>query len=165
MSVLTPAACVAGIADWLATVDGMGRVHRQRRQLRAEGDLRKYLWDGTRMNGWFIAPAPSTTTVTERHPGFHAIGQTGGGQAVTVFQWQIEAYYAIDDAQDTETTFRDLTWRVADAINGVGLLPIVGLIEQLPSDVDQFGYAAIANFALLHYARIGVGLRGRTRPV
>ena len=83
---------------------------------------------------------------------------------MTTFQWQIEGYYELNDAVDSETKFRDLAWQVADTFNSYGLIAVEGLVEQLPCDLEQFGYATVANLALLHYARLNLGLHGRTRP-
>lgn len=161
---MTPADCRHAIAQVIASVRGAGVVHQYRRVIRNEQDARLHLWDGTRINGWMISPAAANTTVTERNPGHAGIGVQGGGNVLTTFQFQIEGYYAIDDANGSERTFGDLAWAVADEFNSYGLLAIPGIAHQLPADVEQFGYAMFAGMYLLHYCRIGVGFRGRTRP-
>lgn len=164
MPVMTPAGCVQKIADLLATVPGMGVVHQRRRIIRDEQAIRDLLFSGGRVNGWMISPAPSNTTVTERNPGHYGVGVKGGGNVFSTFQFQIEGYFGIDDAAGSEATFRDLAWAVADEFNAYGLLAIPGITHQLPADVEQFGYIMLAGFSLNHYARIGVGFRGKTRP-
>jgi hypothetical protein len=166
MPVLTPAACVAGIAALMATVDDIGRIHPTRRSLRNEQAVKALLYDeaSQRIRAWMISPSPNTTTVTERHPGHHGIGIKGGGNVFTTFQFQIEGYASLDDANDSEAMWRDLTWAVADEFNAYGLLNITGIVHQLPADVEQFGFAMLAGFGLVHYARITVGFHGRTRP-
>jgi hypothetical protein len=166
MAVLTPGSCVAAMADLMLTIPGIGRVHQTRRPIRDEKALKGLLWDqaNTRICGWMISPAGANTTVTERHPGHYGIGVKGGGNVHTTFQFQIEGYFGLDDAADTEATWRDLSWAVADEFNAYGLLDIPGVTHQLPADVEQFGFAFIAGFSLLHFARIGVGFRGKTRP-
>jgi hypothetical protein len=166
MAALTPAACVAGIAALLATIPNVGRIHQQRRLLRTEPQVKAHLWDEAngRIAAWFISPAPAVTTKSERNPGHHGIGVKGGGNVLTTFQFQIEGYFGLDDANDSETTWRDLAWAVADEFNAYGLLNIPGLVEQLPADVDQFGFAVLAGAPLVHFARVSIGFRGRTRP-
>lgn len=166
MPVLTPAACVAGIAALMATIPNVGRIHETRRALRTEPMIKALLWDENlvRLQGWMIAPSPNTTTVTERHPGHHGAGIKGGGNVFTTFQFQIEGYMALDDANDSEATWRDLAWAVADEFNAYGLIPLSGLVHQLPADVESFGYAVLAGQMLVHHARITVGFHGRTRP-
>jgi hypothetical protein len=166
MPVMTPAGCRAGIAAVLATVAGIGQIHQRRRIMRDEGAIRDLLYVGaqSRINGWMISPAANNTTVTERHPGHRGIGQSGGGNALTTFQWQIEGYFGLDDANGSEETFQDLAWLIADTFNGFGAIDIVGIVHQLPCDVEAFGYAMIANFQLVHFTRIGIAFQGRTRP-
>lgn len=168
---LTPALCRTSLAAFLATVPGIGMVHTRRRIMRSEMDVKARLWHATTqiganpvgwINGWTISPAGQATTVTERNPGHAAIGLSGGGNNFTTFQWIIEGYFGIDDANGTEETFGDLAWDVAHRLNGYGGL-FVGVTHQLPADVEQLGYAMLANWALLHYARIGIGFRGRTQ--
>lgn len=164
--VMTPAACVAAMAALIATVDGAGRVHATRRQLRTEPQIKQHLWDQQRQRfcGWFISPAGANTSVTERHPGHHGIGIKGAGNVFTTFQFQVEGYFGLDDANNSEAVWRDLAWAVADEFNAYGLLNIAGITHQLPADVEQFGYALLAGMPLVHFARIGVGFQGRTRP-
>lgn len=163
---LTPAACVEAIAALITTVPGAGRVHPQRRIVRTEQQLKAHFWDPdeARFCGWMVAPSPSTTTVTERHPGHHGKGIKGGGNVHTTFQFQIEGYFGLDDAHDSESTWRDLTWAVASEFNAYGLLDIADVTHQLPCDVEQFGYATLAGAPLVHYARLTIGFTGRTRP-
>jgi hypothetical protein len=175
MPVLTMAAQRAALAALLDTLPGitggLGRVHTRRRIVRDENAIRQLLVgpnspDG-KVNAWMIYPAAANTTVTQRHPGHHGIGIQGGGNVMTTFQWAIDAYGAIDDSDEarSEETFQDLAWSVADTLNSYGLLAITGLVMQLPADIEQFGYVMLGNFAFYHYARIGVGFQGRTRPV
>jgi hypothetical protein len=172
MPLLTPTLCRNGLATFLGTVTGVGQVHKQRRIMRDERGVKAVLWSPTTqiganpvgwINGWMISPAGANTTVTERNPGHRGIGVAGGGQAnLSTFQWQIEGYYGLDDANDTEQTFQDLAWTVTNTLNSYGGL-FSGVTFQLPADIEQFGYAMVANWALLHYVRIGVGFRGQTQ--
>lgn len=162
------AGCIGAVADLIGTITAAGnKIHRQRRLLRDERAIKLYCFDteNNRICGWFISPAASNTTVSTRHPGFAGIGQQGGGQVITVMQVQTEVYFGLDDALDSETVFMDLVWQVADKVNSYGTLAVPGIIEQLPCDVEQFGYAMLAGSPLVHFARINVAFRGRTRPV
>jgi hypothetical protein len=171
MAVMTSAGCRAGLAAFLATVPDIGRIHQQRRIMRDEKGVKAVLFNPTTtvggragwINGWMVSPAGANTTVTVRNPGHAGIGISGGGNNLTTFQWQIEGYFGIDDANDTEQVFSDLAWSVANRLNGYGALGITGITMQLPADVEQFGYAFVAGWALLHYARIGVAFTGRTQ--
>lgn len=167
-TVMTPAGQRAALAALLATVSGIGVIHTRRRIIRDENAIRQLLVPSGNaeghVNAWMIYPAGASTTVTKRNPGHHGKGIKGGGNVFTTFQWQIDFYHYIDDAAATETTAFDLAWAVADELNAYGQLNIDGLVDQLPADVEQFGFVTLANFALYHYARIGVGFHGRTRP-
>jgi hypothetical protein len=161
---ISPAGCRTALATWLQAMDGIvgvGKVHDQRRIIRNEGDIKRLLSVAGKIHGWMISPAASTTTVTDRHPGFKAIGAKGGGQAMTTFQWQIEGMYQIDDAAGSEATFNDLAWAAVLDLNSHGALAIPGVVHQLPADIESFGYIMLANFALLHYCRIGVAFQGK----
>lgn len=146
----------------LAAVPGVGRVHEYRRIVRDEQSARVHLHDGTRINGWLISPAGSNTAVNVRNPGYNAIGAKGGGQTMTTFQFQVEAYYGLDDPGESEKTFMDLVWAAVLDLNRYGTLPISDIVHQLPADVEQFGFAMFANFYLVHYAKIGIGFTGKT---
>lgn len=168
---ITPAMCRTALATFLGTVPGVGAVHSYRRIMRDERGVKAVMWHPTTqvganpvgwINGWMISPAGQATTVTDRNPGHQGIGVSGGGNNLTTFQWTIEGFYGIDDANGTEVTFSDLAWDVAHRLNGYGGL-FVGVSHQLPADVEQLGYSFVAGWALLHYARIGIGFRGRTQ--
>lgn len=158
----TPDACRVALAAALTGVPGMGVVHEYRRIVRDEQSARVHLFDGTRINGWMLAPAGTNTSVNIRNPGFQGIGVQGGGQVMTTFQFTVEAYYGLDDPGASEKTFMDLVWAAVLHLNRFGALPISGIVHQLPADVEQFGYAMFANFYLVHYARIGIGFSGKT---
>lgn len=157
-----PNACRVALAAALNAVAGIGRVHEYRRIVRDEQTARVHLWDGTRINGWMIAPAGSNTSVNVRNPGFSGIGVKAGGQVMTTFQFQIEAYYGIDDPAGSERVFMDLAWAVVKDLNSYGALNISGIVHQLPADLELFGYAMFAQFYLVHYAKIGIGFTGKT---
>ena len=166
MAVLTIPAQRAALLTFVSAIPGIGNVHDYRRSLKTESEIKDRLFHvgQGRINGWMISLAGSNTTVTIRNPGHHGIGTQGGGNVFTTFQWQIEGYFGHDDLAGSEKTFGDLAWAVADEFNSYGLLNIAGIVQQLPADVEQFGFAMLANFHLVHYARIGVGFHGRTRP-
>lgn len=161
------AALVALLESITGIGGGLGIVHARRRIIRSEGAI-KTLLVGTapavpgQVNAWMISPAATATTVSERHPGFNAIGGKGGGQVLTTMQWQIEGYGQVDDAAGSEATFHDLGWAVANELNQYGALSIPGVIQQLPADIEQFGFIFLAGLALYHYCRIGVAFQGRT---
>lgn len=158
----SPDACRVALAAALQAVPGVGRVHQYRRIVRDEQSARVHLFDGTRINGWLVAPAGSNFSVNVRNPGFAGIGVKAGGQVMTTFQFQVEAYYGLDDPGESERVFADLVWAAVADLNSYGALPISGIVHQLPADVEQFGYAMFANFYLVHYARIGIGFQGKT---
>lgn len=158
----SPDACRVALAAALATVPGAGVIHEYRRIVRDEQSARVHLFDGTRINGMMISPAGANAAVNVRNPGFAAIGTQGGGQVMTTFQFQVEAYYGLDDPGASEKTFTDLVWATVLHLNRFGALPISGIVHQLPADVEQFGFAMFANFYLVHYARIGIGFQGKT---
>ena len=166
----TPAGCVTALAAMIGTVPGitggLGVVHTRRRILRTENDIKTLLVGANgagKVNAWMISPAAANTTVSERGPGFNGIGVQGGGRVLTTFQFQIEAYYQVDDTAGSEETFRDLTWLVADTLNSYGSL-VPSSTFQVPSDVEQFGFIMLAGLGFYHYAKIGCGWRGQTRP-
>ncbi len=166
MALLTPAGCRTALATWLATVPGIaagaGRVHERRRIIRNEAAIKSLLSNPAgKVNAWMISPAAGNTTVTTRNPGFKGIGQKGGGQVMSTFQWQIEGYYQIDDVLSSETVFNDLVFAVMLDLNSYGTLAIPGVVYQLPADVEQFGYIMLAGLALYHYCRIGVAFQGK----
>jgi hypothetical protein len=164
---ITPEGCRTGLLEWLQTAPGLtggaAQVHNRRRIIRSEPAIKALLANSTgQVHAWMISPSPSSTTVTERHPGFKAIGAKGGGQAMTTFQWQIEGYYQIDDAAGSEAVFNDLAWGLCLDLNQHGALGISGIVHQHPANIEQFGYIMLAGFALYHYCRIGVAFQGKT---
>jgi hypothetical protein len=159
-----PKGCRDALAAALLEVDGIGVVHKQRKIVRTETAIKQYLFDQVkqRICGWMISPASSTTTVAERNPGHHGIGTRGGGNDFTTVQWQIEGFFGLDESKDSETVFTDLVWDVVEGhLNRYGMLAIQGITHQLPANVETFGYTMFAGTPLLHYARIGIGFRGR----
>jgi hypothetical protein len=168
-STFTPKACadaVVAILNGIAGISsGAGQVHARRRIVRSEGDIRAVMaGNGGKVNCWMVSPAAADATVTERHSGFNAIGQAGGGRVLVTYQLQVEAYFYIDDGAGTEETFRDLVDTVAMTLNGYGVLNIPGAIFQLPCNVEQFGFIMLAGLGLYHYARLGIGFRGQRQP-
>jgi len=173
MASLTMANCRNGLYTFLntthrATVEGagglLGLVHKQRRRLQNETDLRTLL-GGDRPRGWFIHPAEGSTTVTERQPGHRGIGvQSTTSQDMTAMQWQIDGYLAVSDKDDSEQEATDLAWGLVEALNSYGVIPAVtGAILQLPADIEQFKYAMLGGTLLCHYVVIGVGWHGQIR--
>lgn len=155
-------ACRVALAAAVAAVPGVGPVHEYRRIVRDEQSARLHLFDGTRINGWMISPAPAATEVNVRNPGFTGIGVKAGGQVMTTFQLQIEGYYGLDDPGASEKAFGDLASAICLDLNSYGALPISGIVHQLPANVEQFGFAMFAAFYLVHYCRIGIGFSGKT---
>lgn len=172
MAILTPALLRVGIADSLADVPDIGRIHQQRKIVRTEPQVAELLADVDGLiNAWMISPSQSGHTESERTPGHNAIGSQGGGQTLTTFRYQIEGYYAIQDELNSEQTFGDLAWAVADHLNSFGLINVVdeagapAVLFQEPADVAFFGYISLANAIVLHHCRIETGWQGRTRPL
>lgn len=165
MGLMTPALCIEAVAQLIDTIPDAGsKIHRQRRILRDERTVKTLCYDTTinKFLGWFISPAASNTTVTTRNPGFAGIGVQGGGNNLYVLQFQVEVYFGLDDANDSEQAFTALVWSVVAKINSYGgLAGITGLVEQLPADIDTYGYAMLAGAPLVHFARLSVAFRGR----
>jgi hypothetical protein len=163
MGMLDPNACRSAIAAVLATVPNIGQVWTQRRLLRDDAAVQKYLVSNGKINGWFVSFAFTNAARSDRKPGFHGIGVQGGGEVLTTFQFQIEGYYAVDDANDSEEAFANLAWSIASTINSYGGINVDGLTTQDPCDLVQITYAALANKYLTHYGRLQLGLMGRTQ--
>lgn len=165
MGQMTPALCIAAIQALIDTIPAAGsKIHPQRRMMRTEQQVKTLCWDAAnnRICGWFISPAASNTTVTTRNPGFTGIGVQGGGNNLYVMQFQVEVYFGLDEANDSEQVFAALVWSVVDKINSYGgLAGITGLVEQLPADIETFSYAMLAGMPLVHFARLSVAFRGR----
>lgn len=172
MAVITPPVLRAAMAALIATVPNSGRVHQQRRIIRDERSLKSVLADPVtgKIAGWFISPAASNTAIPIVNPGYSGHSVKGGGNVLTTFQFQLEGFYGLDDAADSEQVFADLAWAVADEFNAYGSIPaagggmIPGLDRQLPCSIEQIGYIMFAQSFLLHYARLELGFIGRTRP-
>jgi hypothetical protein len=162
VAALTATACRAGLVALLDGVNGVGNVHDYRRFLRTEQDAHTHYFDGTRINGWVVAPDVGQAVVHDRRPGHPGTGQYGGAGDLVTFRWAIEGHYGIDDANASEKTFFDLAVLVADTLNGT-TLSITGLARQSPCDIVQFGYAFFAGMFTLHYARLVIALTGRPR--
>ncbi len=170
---LTMAAQRAGLAEIIRSVEGIahgvGIVHTRRRIIRNEDEINALLVGPAhpehKVNAWMVYPASNGTARTERHPGYTGIGVKGGGRAMTTFRWSIDGYGAIDDAEGSEETFQDLAFLVADTFNKYGIVAIPGVVMQRPANLEQFGYIALANFALFHYARIDIEFEGQTANV
>lgn len=167
MAALTPTLCRDAIAVHIATVTGAGtKIHKHRRQLKDERTVKALLFDTdlAKIVGWMISPAASNTTVVERNPGHVGIGVRGAANNFTTFQWQIEGYHVLDDAQASEQVFMDLAWNVVKEFNAYGVIPGFGSPSactiQLPTDMEAFGFAVLAGWGLVHYCRISVGFRG-----
>lgn len=162
MAFITPGGCADALEAAINAMPNMGRVYKRRRPMKDDKTAKAILWaaDLSRMQAWFISPAAANTTVVERNPGFRGIGVQGGGDVQATLQWQIEGYCTLDDANDSETIFRDAVWNLSLELNKYGALNIPGVTHQLPADIEQFSYAFVAGWALLHYARIGIGFRG-----
>lgn len=165
MGQMTPALCIEAVAQLIDTIPAAGtQIHRQRKMLRDERRIRELCFDAGlgRICAWFISPAASNTTVTTRNPGFVGIGVQGGGNNLYVMQFQVEVYFGLDEANDSEQAFTALVWSVVDKINSYGgLAGITGLVEQLPADIETYGYAMLAGVPLVHFARVSVAFRGR----
>ncbi len=174
-STMSPDLCIEAIAQMIDTIPAAGtQIHKQRRILRDEREIKRLLYDpeNQRMCGWFISPAASNTTVTRRLPGKAGIGTKGGSVDHYVLQFQVEVYFELNDAADSETVFRNLVWAVVSEFNAYGGIPaqaiddptgggIPGMIEQFAMDCEVFSYAMLAGLPLVHFARLTIGFNGR----
>lgn len=150
---------------YLQGVEGIGRIHNRRRQIRSEADIRRLMVPegdtSGRVNAWMVYLSPNATRTTERSGGMER-GRAGGGRNLSVVQWQIDAYCHLDDEQSSEITFDNLVERVVDGLNAIGVLDIDGAIFQTPANIETSGFAVLAGSWLVHYASITVGFRGVT---
>jgi hypothetical protein len=162
-SLLDPNACRAALATLLQGISGVGRVHAYRRIARSDAEVVANFMQGGKINAWLIAFAANGPATSERHMGFSGIGVAGGGMVMTTFSFQIEGYFGLDEANDSEETFANLAWAIAQTINSYGALNIAGLVLQQPCDVALCTYAMLANKFLTHYARLTVAMQGRTQ--
>ncbi|MGE3278191.1 MAG: hypothetical protein AB7O67_24030, partial [Vicinamibacterales bacterium] len=141
---MTLAACRASLKAVIGAVSGVvaDQVYEQRRIVRSESEI--YDRFGNPINGWQISLAPAGPIVSQRGPGFGGLGAPGGGRVMTTYKFQIEGYYGLDDANDSQQTFEDLAEAVVAALNSYGLLPdpstpgraIPGLTLQGPCNAE-----------------------------
>jgi hypothetical protein len=161
---LDPNSLIDAVATQLATVSGIGVVHKYRRKVQSEAEALA-LWvptGDTKINAWSVSlNEPAANSV--RGPGFGAVGSGQSGRVTTDFGIAIEAVYGIDDAAQSEVTFRDLVWRVALSFNGIGLLTNQ-VVNQGPMQWERFGYLALAGMYHTHYARLAGTFMGQVRP-
>lgn len=160
---LTPDACRAGLATALAAIPGIGQVHRRRRIARDDREVTALFMTGGIINAWLLSFAPTNAAMSHRQTGFNAIGTPGGGRVLTTFLFQIEGYYGVDDANNSEETFANLAWLIAQTLNSYGLLAITGLVMQDACDLVQVTYAMLAGKFLTHYAKLTIALQGCTQ--
>lgn len=160
---LDPNSCRSVLQTTLQGIVGIGQVHKYRRVARNDGEIASYYRSGGKINAWLISFAINNAAKSTRDMGFGGIGVAGGGRVLTTFGFQIEGYFGLDDVNDSEETFANLVWLVAQTINSYGALNIPGLFMQFPCDIALCTYAALANKNLVHYARLTLALEGRTQ--
>lgn len=165
----TPATCRDALHDLLVGIaPTIGMVHKRRRILRTEQDVARHCIDPTLqyVQAWMISPAQAAVATTTRHPGNAGIGTRSTGNDITAFQFQIEAYRAVQDDDDSrsEEVFMDLVWAVCLELNHYAVIPNTGGAHmQSAANVDAFGFVALAGSVLCHMARIDILFTGRTR--
>jgi hypothetical protein len=164
MAALTPNALIESVATQVESVSGVGVVHRYRREVRDEPTAAA-LWippGGNKVNAWSVTLAEPAANNT-RSPGFGAVGSGQSGRVLTDFGIAIEAVYAIDDAAQSEVTFRDLVWRVALSFNKIGLLT-ADVVNQGPMQWERFGFLVLAGMYHVHYAKLRGTFMGQVAP-
>lgn len=161
---LTPATLIAAVKTQIETVAGIGVVYDFRREVRDESTARAVWYHAgqTRIHAWSVTLAePPARTI--RHPGFGAIGSGQSGTILTDFGIAIEAVFGIDDAAESEKTFRTLCWDVVLNFNKVGLVS-ADVTHQEPLQWERFGYLRLANMFLVHYASMTGRFTGQVAP-
>jgi hypothetical protein len=164
MATLDPNACRAALASLLSGITGVGRVYPHRRLTRDDREIANlYVSTTGVINAWMISFNFTNAAINEKKMGFNAIGTPGGGTVYSTFQFQLEGYYGVNDATDTEETFANLCWLIAQTLNSYGGLSVPGLVEMHPCQIAQIGYAWIARKVFTHYAKLTIGMAGRTQ--
>lgn len=161
---LDPNTLIDAVAVQLGTVPGIGVVHKYRREVRDEPTARA-LWvpvGGTKINAWSVTLAEPAANST-RSTGFGAVGSGQSGRVLTDFGIAIEAVYGIDDASQSEVTFRALVWQVALSFNKIGLLTNQ-VVNQGPMQWERFGFLLLANMYQVHYAKLRGTFMGQSAP-
>jgi hypothetical protein len=109
-----------------------------------------------------VAFAANNPVIADKGMGFKGVGQPGGGLVMTTVGFQIEAYYGLDDANDSEEAFANLAWLVASTLNSYGKL-LDDVVTQGPCQIVKCTYAMLANKYLTHYAQLALSIQGRTQ--
>lgn len=146
----------------LEGVAGIGRVHDFRREVKNEEDARR-LWvvDVTgQINAWNITLGEPAVTST-RLPGFGAIGSGESGTVLADVSLVFEGVMGIDDAAESEKTFRALTFDVMKTFNAIGKVH-ADVVHQDPVQWVRWGYLALASAYLVHFAQLRCRFTGRT---
>lgn len=162
---MVPADVRTALATAIAEVTGVGKVYPRRRVVKTDADVAALFMDaGTppKINVWMVSFVPVNPVVSDKKMGFNGIGVAGGGTVMTTLTFQIEAYYGLSDATDSEETFEDLLWSVAAAINSYGKL-LDPITTQHPCQVAACTYAMLVQKYLTHYARLTIAIDGRTQ--
>jgi hypothetical protein len=152
----------AAIVTKLEAVSGIGRVHPRRRLIFEMAEEQEHLHKDGRLHFWCVMMARANPFRQQR---------LGSGQSQATVRWQIEAWYAFRDAENTEETFENLVEDVVGAFEADARLEsILGqsnrLIEGGPLDVeaDELAFYPRENGTLCHYARLTLPTRFQTRP-
>lgn len=88
------------IATKLASIAGIGQVHRYERYAKDEATFREFYAAGDRLQGWHVR------RVGRRE-------SAGSNEVLTT--WELRGFMAIDDAAASELLFEDLIDRILDA--------------------------------------------------
>lgn len=161
--ILDPAVARTAIVAAVQAVVGAGKVYPYRRMVMNDAAVATLMTDGSKINAWMLSFALNNTALSERHMGFNAIGVPGGGMVVTTFTFQIDGYFSVNDAADSEEAFETLAWGICQAINSYGKLNVNGLVQQGPCQLQQCTYAMLANKYFTHYAKLLLTMMGRTQ--
>jgi hypothetical protein len=156
---------ITDVAAKLATVSGVGVVHTYRRKVQTEADAFA-LWvpaAGTKINAWSVSLGDGNVVNSERNPGFGAVGSGQAGRVLSDIAITIEGVAGIDDAAQSEVTFRATAWNVVMAFNREGKLWSY-LTHQGPMQWRRFGYLVLASMYTVHYARFDITFTGQVLP-
>lgn len=165
MPALTPNSLIDLVAAKLAAVSGIGVIHKRRRKVQTEVDARSIWYSDaqSRIHAWHISLTDGPTVNSTRHPGFGAVGSGIAGTVLSDFGIVLEGVFGIDDAADSETTFRAIAWDVVMAFNREGKIDNA-ITQQGPTLWERWGYQVLASMYEVHYARLSTRYIAQVLP-
>lgn len=164
MPALTPNGLIDIVAAHLATVSGIGAIHKRRRKVQTEAEARAVWYSDAqgRIHAWQISLGENPVN-SQRSPGFGAVGSGQSGRVMSDFAVSIEGVFGIDDAADSETAFRAMAWSVVMAFNREGKIH-ADITHQQPMQWERFGYLVLAGMYTTHYAKLTCSFIGQVLP-